>query len=169
MEEKIRVVVKDNYQELCVPKRAFITFENPEDYDLAVESLNTHGIKIGEHKIKGARAPEPTNVKWENLGIPLIERFFRSFAAFLVIFALLFGMFYAFYQMKQAIFDFYFTKYARLVNTHLLNYRLIAQISSKTTLPKIDINKKPSRNGMKPPSLLSISILVFFNVSVINK
>jgi hypothetical protein len=80
--------VKEKKDRICTPKGAFITLRDEISYN-ALEGCSS--ISVEKTKCAIRRAPEPTNVIWENIGYPARDRHLKQVLvalAMLVIFTL---------------------------------------------------------------------------------
>lgn len=96
-------VKNDYHRDMIVPVSAFVTFESEEGVQrcLALSQQKYHHIKVlGEHPI-AKKAPEPTNIIWENRETTRVSRFFRVLLVGLILFIMLALMFSSIVSLKR--------------------------------------------------------------------
>jgi hypothetical protein len=107
--KQIETCVYQNRDEIIRPVTAFISFETQEGYERAVKAwtLESHsGNVLNNHNsllkdlIHLQRAPEPSNILWENLHVSRPQRIVRTIVVAIVIFLLLLGMFALFTALE---------------------------------------------------------------------
>jgi hypothetical protein len=112
--------VKDKSEKLITPKAAFVTFKTSLGYRTALKHMGAHKvfgffIPATRHEICGEyvrviKAPEPSDVRWENYSISWKRKLLNNILVHIGIICTIFIFFilFTFLKLRAQIFSLYF-------------------------------------------------------------